>query len=40
MLSTLISDDDVMVIIDGCDFPKKGKYSAGVTQKYLWRRNT
>jgi ABC-type Na+ transport system ATPase subunit NatA len=32
MLSTLISDDDGMVIIDGCDFLKKGKDSAVMAQ--------
>jgi SRSO17 transposase len=34
MLSKLISDDDGMLIIDGCDFIKKGDDSAGVARQY------
>jgi SRSO17 transposase len=32
-LSELVSDEDGMITIDGCDFPKKGKCSIGVARQ-------
>jgi hypothetical protein len=40
MLTTLISDDDGIVIIDGCYFPKKGKRFRRSSAAKLWRSNT
>jgi SRSO17 transposase len=34
MLSGLVSEEDGMITVDGCDFPKKGGESAGVARQH------
>jgi SRSO17 transposase len=34
ILSDTIANDDGMITVDGCDFPKKGKFSVGVARQH------